>query len=121
MSTITPSRFISRMTSLPKSVRPLCTALSVEESAHAWNVDAPGSAALAEVELAVKQALRGVVMRVRDNGGEVQLARFFRDGIGGDRESRQGNRRNTHDNQQQSADHSFPPVKCSSETSKSND
>src|SRR5260370_29326450 len=34
MSTITPRRFISRTTSLPKSVSPLCTALSVDESAH---------------------------------------------------------------------------------------
>jgi hypothetical protein len=32
MSTITPSRFISRTTSLPKAVRPLWAALSVDES-----------------------------------------------------------------------------------------
>ena len=34
MSTITPSRFSSRTTSLPKSVRPLCFGLSVDESAQ---------------------------------------------------------------------------------------
>src|SRR6267143_1901061 len=51
--------------------------------AHAGNVDAPASTALAKIELAVKKALRRVVVRVHDDGGEVQLARFFRDGIGG--------------------------------------
>ena len=34
MSTIMPSRFISRTTSLPKSVRPLCFGVSVDESAQ---------------------------------------------------------------------------------------
>ena len=52
--------------------------------AHAGNVDAPGSTALAKIELAVKKALRRVVVRVHDDGGEVQLPRFFRNGIGGD-------------------------------------
>ena len=34
MSTSMPSRFISRTTSLPNGVRPLCTGLSVAESAQ---------------------------------------------------------------------------------------
>src|SRR5882757_2977384 len=38
MSTIMPRRFISRTTSLPKSVKPLCAALPVEESAHSTSI-----------------------------------------------------------------------------------
>ena len=34
MSTITPSRFSSRTTSLPNAVRPLCAGLSPDESAQ---------------------------------------------------------------------------------------
>ncbi len=77
--------------------------------AHAGDVYAPGSAARAKIELAVQKPLRGVVMRVHDDRREMQFARFFRDGIGGDGKSGQANRRNTHYNEQQCSDHALPP------------
>src|SRR5258705_13993158 len=56
--------------------------------ANAGNVDAPGGAAMSEAELTVKKALWRVVVRVHDDRGELQLARFFRDRIGGEGKSR---------------------------------
>src|SRR5207302_11324362 len=48
---------------------------------HARNVDAPGSATRPQVEFAVKKALRRVVVRVHDDGPEVQPACPFRNPI----------------------------------------
>src|SRR6266446_9275707 len=63
---------------------------------HAGNVDAPGRTARSEVELSVKKALRRVVVRVHDDRGEVQFARFFRDGIAGHGKNRKTHSGNPH-------------------------
>ena len=63
---------------------------------HAGNIDAPGGAARTKVELSIKKSLRRVVVRVHDDRGEVQLARFFRNGIGGHGKNRKTHSGNPH-------------------------
>ena len=50
--------------------------------AHARNVDAPGGIALAKIEIAGGETLGRVVVRVEDDGGEMQLTGFLGDRVG---------------------------------------
>src|SRR5260370_17426544 len=77
--------------------------------AHARDVDAAGSAACAEVELSIEEALCRVVMRVHHDGRKMQLASLFGDRIGGHRKTHQPHRIDHHTTNHQTPQHSCPP------------
>src|SRR6202035_5559590 len=51
---------------------------------HTRDINAAGIGALAEIELAIQKALRGVVVGVHDDGRKMQLAGFLRNGDSGE-------------------------------------
>ncbi len=78
--------------------------------AHARNVNAPGGAACSKIELAVKKTLRRVVVRIHNDGREMQLARLFRDGVSGHRYTRKTQGGNPQNGEQLYAKHSLTPA-----------